>query len=159
MTWASSTTYNVGLDFELVDTRLSGTVDVFYKQEVDILGSRLVTLPDNYGQSLAPENYAERSWKGGELSLLWRDQAASGKLNYSVYGNLGYARDQWDKLDQDPIYLEGGNRASETQIGQPSGRIFGLRSLGIIRTQEQLDTLLESGLKQWQRSVLRWLIL
>ncbi|WP_339880625.1 SusC/RagA family TonB-linked outer membrane protein [uncultured Algoriphagus sp.] len=151
LTWATSTTYNVGLDFELIDTRLSGSIDAFYKQEVDILGSRLVTLPDNYGQSLAPENYAERSWKGGELALLWRDQSAGGKLNYSVYGNLGYARDQWDKLDQDPIYLPGGNREFETQIGQPSGRIFGLKSLGIIRTQEQLNTLLEAGLKQFGR--------
>lgn len=151
LTWASSTTYNVGLDFELIDTRLVGSIDAFYKQEVDILGSRLVTLPDNYGQSLAPENYAERSWKGGELALLWRDQTGSGKLKYSVYGNLGYARDQWDKLDQNPIFLPGGNREFETQIGQPSERIFGLRSLGIIRTQEQLNDLIESGLKQYGR--------
>lgn len=151
LTWASSTTYNAGLDFELIDTRLVGSIDAFYKQEVDILGSRLVTLPDNYGQSLAPENYAERSWKGGELALLWRDQTGSGKLKYSVYGNLGYARDQWDKLDQNPIFLPGGNREFETQIGQPDGRIFGLRSLGIIRTQEQLNELIEAGLKQYGR--------
>jgi len=151
LTWATSTAYNIGLDFELIDTRLSGSIDAFYKQEVDILGSRLVTLPDNYGQSLAPENYAERSWKGGELSLLWRDRAASGKLNYSVYGNLGYARDQWDKLDQNPIFLSGGNRERETQIGQSSGRIFGLRSLGIIRTQDQLNSILETGLTQYGR--------
>jgi len=151
LTWATSTTYNAGVDFELIDTRLVGSIDAFYKQEVDILGSRLVTLPDNYGQDLAPENYAERSWKGGELALLWRDQTAGGKLKYSFYGNLGYARDQWDKLDQDPIFLPGGNRQFETQIGQPHERIFGLRSMGIVRTQEQLNELLEAGLKQFGR--------
>lgn len=151
LTWATSTTYNIGVDFEMIDTRLSGSIDVFYKKEEDILGSRLVTLPDNYGQSLAPENYAARSWRGGELSLMWRDMAAGGKLDYSIYGNLGYAKDQWDVLDQNPIYLEGGNRASESQIGQPANRIFGLRALGIIRTQEQLDELMEAGFKQYGR--------
>ncbi|MBD8491285.1 SusC/RagA family TonB-linked outer membrane protein [Echinicola sp. CAU 1574] len=151
LTWATSTTYNTGIDFELMETRLSGSLDVFYKKEEDILGSRLVTLPDNYGQDLAPENYAERSWRGGELSLMWRDVAAGGAVNYSVYGNLGYAKDQWDVLDQAPIFLEGGNRASESQIGQAANRIFGLRALGIIRTQEQLDELLEAGFTQYGR--------
>lgn len=151
LTWATSTTYNAGLDFEIARTRLSGSVDVFYKKEVNILGSRLVTLPDNYGQSLAPENYAERSWRGGELTLLWRDRAAGGKVNYSVYGNLGYAKDQWDKIDQNPIFLEGGNRANESIIGQASGRIFGLKALGMVRTQEQLNELIEAGVKQFGR--------
>ncbi|WP_186756930.1 SusC/RagA family TonB-linked outer membrane protein [Echinicola salinicaeni] len=151
LTWATSTTLNGGFDFELMDTRLTGSIDVFYKKEVDILGSRLVTLPDNYGQSLAPENYAERSWRGGELSLMWRDMAMDGKVDYSIYGNLGFARDQWDVIDEDPIYQEGGNRQFESKIGQPINRIFGLRALGIIRTQEQLDELLEQGFKQYGR--------
>src|SRR5690606_32786867 len=58
LTWATSTTYNIGLDVGFLDNRLTGTVDAFLKEETDILGSRLVTLPDNYGQALAPENYA-----------------------------------------------------------------------------------------------------
>lgn len=152
LTWATSTTYNAGFDFEMMGTRLTGSIDAFYKKEVDILGSRLVTLPDNYGQSLAPENYAERSWRGGELSLMWRDQTSSGRLKYSFYGNMGLARDQWDKIDQDPIFLEGGNREYESMIGQPSNRIFGLRALGIVRTEEQLNELLESGLTQFGRT-------
>ena len=149
--WDNSTTYNEDLYFELLRTKLSGSLDVFYKKEVDILGSRIVTLPDNYGQSLAPENYAERSWRGGEFSLLWRDQANAGKINYSVYGNIGLAKDQWDVIDQNPIYLEGGNLANESIIGQSNNRIFGLKALGIVRTQEQLNELLEAGLTQYGR--------
>jgi TonB-linked SusC/RagA family outer membrane protein len=151
LTWATSTTYNAGLDVAVMDGRLSGTLDVFYKQEVDILGSRLVTLPDNYGQSLAPENYAERSWRGGELSVLWQDNAMDNQIQYTVNANLGYAKDQWDVIDEAAIFEPGGNRESESMIGQPVDRIFGLRSLGIIRTQEQLNDLLESGFKQYGR--------
>lgn len=152
LTWATSTTYNIGVDATIMEGRLSGSLDLFSKREVDILGSRLVTLPDNYGQSLAPENYAERSWKGGEISVLWQDHAADGKIKYSLYGNAGYAKDQWDVIDEAPIFGPGGNRHFESRIGQPADRIIGLKSLGIVRSQEQLDALLEAGLKQFGRN-------
>ncbi|UBZ13348.1 TonB-dependent receptor [Flagellimonas marinaquae] len=151
LTWATMTNYNVGLDFSILDNKLGGSFDAFYKKETDILGSRSVTLPDNYGQSLAPENYAERSWRGGEVSLKWQDFSENGKFNYTVYANMGYAKDQWDKIDEDPIFGEGGLRESESRIGQPLNRIFGLKSLGIVRTQEQLDDLLAQGLTQFGR--------
>lgn len=152
LTWATSTTYNIGLDVAVLDGRLSGSLDAFYKEEEDILGSRLVTLPDNYGQSLAPENYAARSWKGGEFSALWQDRAWDNQLQYTVHANLGYARDQWDVIDQAAIFEAGGNRQFESAIGQPVNRIFGLKAIGIIRTQEQLDELLEAGFKQYGRN-------
>ena len=67
LTWATSATINGGIDFTLLSNRLSGTIDGFYRKETDILGSRTTTLPSTYGASLAPENYAERSWRGGEF--------------------------------------------------------------------------------------------
>jgi len=151
LTWATSTTYNAGADIAVMQGKLSGSIDFFLKKEVDILGSRLVTLPDNYGQALAPENYAERSWRGGELSVMWQDHAFNSKVKYSVYGNAGYARDQWDVIDEDPIFGPDGNRHSESRIGRPHDRIFGLNTVGMVRTQEQLDALLEQGFKQYGR--------
>ena len=38
LTWSTSRTYNVGVDFGFFDNRLTGTIDVFYKKESDILG-------------------------------------------------------------------------------------------------------------------------
>ncbi len=151
LTWATSTTYNLGLDFGFLKNRLYGTLDMFLKKEKNILGSRLVTLPDNYGQSLAPENYAARSWRGGELFVEWRDKAIDNKVNYSVSGNIGYAIDRWDIIDQGAAYQPGGNRFFQSQIGHPANRIIGLKTLGMVRTQEQLDGLLESGLTQYGR--------
>lgn len=151
LTWATSTSYNIGLDAELLDHRLSGTLDVFLREETDILGSRLVTLPDNYGQDLAPENYAARSWRGGELTLQWNDRMAGDKIRYSILANVGYAKDRWDIYDESPAFGPGGNRHFQSRIGRPENRIIGLRALGIIRTQEQLDALLEQGFKQYGR--------
>lgn len=151
LTWATSTTYNVGLDVAVLKNRLTGTLDLFIKKEKDILGSRLVTLPDNYGQSLAPENYAARSWRGGELFLEWRDRAVNNQLTYSVTANVGYARDRWDIYDETAAFGPGGLRNFESRIGRPANRIIGLKTLGIVRTQEQLDELLAKNFTQYGR--------
>ena len=136
LTWATSATYNVGFDFGVLNNRLSGSFDAFYKTEKDILGSRIVTIPDTYGQSLAPENYAERSWRGVEFNAMWRDKAFGGQLDYSIYGNVGFSKDQWDVLDQTALYSPGGNLEEFSAIGKPLNRLSGLKTLGIIRTQE-----------------------
>uniref|UniRef100_F4C2S1 TonB-dependent receptor n=1 Tax=Sphingobacterium sp. (strain 21) TaxID=743722 RepID=F4C2S1_SPHS2 len=151
LTWATSTSYNIGLDAAGFNNRLSGTLDLFLRKETDILGSRLVTLPDNYGQALAPENYAARSWRGGEITLQWNDNAANNEVNYSIMANAGYAKDRWDIFDESAAYGPGGYRHFESRIGQPAERIIGLKTLGIIRTQEQLDELLAQGFKQFGR--------
>lgn len=151
LTWATSTTYNGGLDFGFLGNRLSGTVDAFYRKESDILGSRIVTIPDTYGQSLAPENYAERSWRGFELSVMWRNKAFQNKVDYSVYGNLGYSKDKWDVLDVSATYLPGGGLEKLSKVGKPSNLITGYKTVGLIRTQSQLDELLAKGFKQFGR--------
>jgi hypothetical protein len=109
----------------------------------NILGSRTVTLPSTYGQTLAEDNYAQRSFHGWEISLQWRDKV--GQISYSVYGNMGFAIDKWDKLDQSPLYAAGGAASFENAIGESNDRIFGLQAEGLIRTQAQLDALNASG--------------
>lgn len=152
LTWATSKTYNVGFDFGVLKNKLTGSFDAFHKKEEDILGSRIVTIPDTYGQELAPENYAVRSWRGFEFNAMWRDKAFGGQLDYTIYGNIGYSRDQWDVLDQTALYSPGGNLEEFSSIGNPIKRITGLKTLGIIRTQEQLDALLSKGFKQFGRN-------
>ena len=151
LTWATSTTYNAGIDFGVINNQLSGSFEVFKRKEEDILGSRSVTLPDTYGRSLAPENYAARSWRGLEFSALWQDRVLNEQVKYSVYGNIGFSKDRWDILDQGAAYEEGGSLAWQSAIGHPVNRIIGYQSLGIVRTQEQLDELLEAGFTQFGR--------
>ena len=151
LTWATSTTYNAGIDFTVLDNKLSGSLEGFYKKEEDILGSRIVTIPNTYGQELAPENYAARSWRGFEFNAMWRDKAFNDKLDFTVYGNVGFSKDQWDVLDQTALYSPGGNLEEFSAIGKPLNRLTGYKTIGIIRTQEQLDELLAKGFTQWGR--------
>ncbi|MDR3338724.1 MAG: TonB-dependent receptor [Candidatus Symbiothrix sp.] len=138
ITWATSTTYNVGLDPGFLDGRLQAGFDAFYRTEENILGTRTATLPSTYGQTLAPENYAKRSWRGGEVTLSWRNKAAGGKIEYSVYANMGYAKDRWEILDESAVYKTG-NLQDLSQVGYSGGRQTGLIAVGLLRTQEQID--------------------
>lgn len=152
LTWATSTTYNGGFDFGVLNNKLTGSFDAFYKSEKDILGSRLVTIPDTYGQQLAPENYAERSWRGFEINASWRNKALGGALDYTIYGNIGYSKDQWDVIDQSSLYSPGGNLEEFTKIGNPLKMLAGLKTVGMVRTQEQLNELNQKGFKQFGRA-------
>ena len=151
LTWATSTTYNGGLDFGFFNNRLSGTFDAFYRKEVDILGPRTVTLPSTYGQALAPENYAERSWRGGELALTWMDKAANGDITYSAYLNLGFARDRWDVLDEDATYREGGNLHALSKQGKAEGILTGLIADHLLTDPAEVEALKAKGFKQFGR--------
>lgn len=105
LTWTTSKSVNIGLDFGFVNNKLSGSIDMFNRKETDILGRRTLKIPDNYGRSLAPENYAARSYKGGEVSINWNDRV--GEVGYGITANMGYAKDRWDVYDEEPAFAVG----------------------------------------------------
>lgn len=150
ITWSTISLWNLGFDFGLLGHRLVGEFDVWGKTESDILGTRLGSTPSTYGASLPAVNYAERSWNGFEVVLDWREQI--GEVAYSVYGNMGYARDQWVLFDEAPAFRDGTYEGNwRSIIGKPQDRVGGYISKGIIRTQEQLDALPE-GFTQFGRA-------
>ncbi|WP_222439135.1 TonB-dependent receptor [Echinicola salinicaeni] len=149
ITWSTISMWNTGIEFGLFNNRLVGDFDVWGKTESDILRNRQGTTPTTYGADLPAINYAERSWKGFEINLDWRNRI--GELEYSIYGNMGYAKDQWDILDEPESFTDGTYEGNwRSNIGHPNNRLSGYISKGIIRTQEQLDALPE-GFTQFGR--------
>ncbi|WP_144891434.1 SusC/RagA family TonB-linked outer membrane protein [Flavobacterium tiangeerense] len=84
--WEETTTYNAGLDFGLYDNRITGSVEVFYKDSKDLLAD--VATADG-------SNFSNRSWqnigsfttKGVELSLsadIIRSEAVNWNLNFNA---------------------------------------------------------------------------
>lgn len=143
ITWAKLEVYDIGLDFGFFNNRLTGEFDYFYKKKSDILKERKADVPGTYGAKLAEENYAEQDWRGAEIALRWSDRYKD--INYSVYGNMGYVKDKWLKMDE-----AAGLESWQSQIGRPNERIKGYIAEGIIRTQEQLDAL-PDGFTQFGR--------
>ncbi|MGY5254652.1 SusC/RagA family TonB-linked outer membrane protein [Sphingobacterium spiritivorum] len=149
LTWTTSKSINIGVDFGLINNKLTGVLDVFSRKETNILGPRSLKVPDNYGRELAPENYAARSYKGGEFSLNWNDRL--GEVSYGLTANIGYAKDRWDIYDEEPAFAVGGTRNFESRVGRPENRIVGLEAIDLVRTQAQLDALKNQGFKTYGR--------
>lgn len=149
LTWTTSKSVNLGVDFGFINNKLTGSVDAFSRKETDILGQRSLNVSDNYGRALAPENYAARSYKGGELSLNWNDRV--GEVFYGITANMGYAKDRWDIFDEEPSYAVGGTQNFRSRIGRPENRIVGLQAIDLVRTQQQLDELKSQGFKTYGR--------
>ncbi|KGE13381.1 SusC/RagA family TonB-linked outer membrane protein [Sphingobacterium deserti] len=150
VTWTRSQSFNAGIDFAFLKHKLSGSVDAFVRKETDILASRTIRLPDTYGRTLAKENYAARSYRGGEITMNWNDNL--GEVSYGISANIGYAIDRWDIYDEEPAYGPNGNMHFLSRVGRPHNRITGLRAVDLVRTQAQLDELLASGFTTYGRA-------
>ena len=149
-TWSTSRMFNIGLEYGVLDNRLSGELDFFTRKQTDILVARVASTPSTLGATLPPENYAARSWKGFEISAAWADKI--GELNYSFYGNVGYAIDKWDIYDEAAALRDGTYKDNwRSRIGQPDSRVYGLISNGILRSQAEVDKL-PAGFTQFGRT-------
>ncbi len=66
--WEETTTYNLGLDFGLFNSRLNGTVEVFYKESRDLLAFAAISDGSNFSNS-GFQNIGSFSSQGLELAL------------------------------------------------------------------------------------------
>ncbi len=149
VTWSTSEMIDVGLDYGLFNNKLYGEFDIFSRTQSDILGTRLGSTPSTLGASLPAVNYAERSWKGWEASANWTDKVSD--LTYTLYANVGYSIDQWDIFDEAKALTDGTYQDNwRSTIGKPANRIYGLRTVKMLRTQADLDAL-PAGFTQFGR--------
>lgn len=87
LSWETSKMTNVGIDMNMLNNRLSFTMDAFVKKTTGILFTPSIYL--TAGSKSAPrKNIAEMKTKGVELTLGWKDMI--GKVSYSVNGNFSY---------------------------------------------------------------------
>jgi TonB-linked SusC/RagA family outer membrane protein len=113
--WEETTTYNAGLDFGLYDNRVSGSVEVFYKDSKDLLAD--VATADG-------SNFSNRSWqnigsfttKGVEFSLS-TDVVKNQDFNWNLNFNLTAFERKITSLSSDFIRT-GDNLAGTGTQGQ-----------------------------------------
>jgi len=132
ITWEKSWTNNIGIDAGFLDNNLTFSGDFFYRHTYDILNARVKTIPSTFGATLPDENYAVVDVKGLEISVGYKNQI--GDIRYIITGNVGYAKDNVVKMD-----IPANSRPYQNPIGLPLNTIWGYKSAGILRTQEDLD--------------------
>jgi TonB-linked SusC/RagA family outer membrane protein len=128
-TWETLKTTNFGLDFAVLNSRLSGSFDVYKKENRNMLLG--VNLPSVLGGTPPAKNIGSLDTKGFELSLKWEDRV-SDNFSYSING---YLSDNTNIL----VDLDGRDQVGSIREGYAFGTIFGYVYDGIIRSQTDLD--------------------
>ena len=124
ITWETTTTYGLGADITLLNNRLRGSLDWYYKKTTDMLMQ--VGFPSYFGYNAPQNNAADMNTKGWDLELSWSDQIAD--FRYGVSFNLSDYRSRMGYMaDRQSI----GTR-NITEEGSYYNEWYGYRSLGII---------------------------
>ena len=134
LTWEKSTTYDIGLDVDMLSNRLSMVFDYYQRYTTDMytVGP---TLPAVLGAATPKGNNAEMKTKGWELSVMWRDNftLANKPFNYSVKAMLWDSR-TWVTKFNNPTKL-----LSTYYEGQDICTIWGYHIEGLFKDQAEID--------------------
>ena len=140
LVWERKTTANVGLDFTMLDRRLTGSVEWFRSVSKDLLLGLdiLWTTGNEGGAPMANAGSLQNS--GVELELGWNDHI--GDFSYAINGNLSTLKNKILGLGYGNTVSYTGTSISE--IGQPLGMWYLYKMLGIFQNQEEIDSYVNS---------------
>ena len=152
--WDTTIKQNVGLDFNVLNNRLSVSTDFYYDKTKDlIMAITDAETPIYIGAALPKVNYGKKDAWGWELSVRWNDQIQQsllptwGPIKYSI--GMDYSI-SWNKtvLGQEPTFDYPGYIDNETSWTgyRGMGHEWGFKVWkntsggdGILRTQEDID--------------------
>lgn len=133
LTWESTAVTNFALDFGVLNNRLNGTVEYFYKKTSDILID--LPAPLVHGSSKIPtQNSAEVVNKGFELTLNWADKIND--FHYNIGANMTFVDNKVTKFKGSEPSISGSKMIKE---GYPINVQYVLIADRIIQTQADLD--------------------
>ena len=97
VSWIKSKALDIGIDVEVLDSRLSGTIDYFRRLRTGLLASRYdIVVPSEIGFDWPSENLNSDLVQGFDASLKWQDNIRD--FNYYVGGNVTLARSyNWEQ--------------------------------------------------------------
>ncbi|MDR1675672.1 MAG: TonB-dependent receptor [Tannerella sp.] len=132
LTWETTYVSNLGIDFGLLKSRLSGSIDLFVKNTKGILID--LPAPLVHGNASVPrKNAAEVRNAGGELNLTWNDKI--GNVGYFIGGNFSYIKNEVTKFKGKESSISGTNMILE---GEPINIQYVLLVDRLIQTDEDL---------------------
>ena len=136
--WEVNNEYNFGLDFSVLNGRLSGVLDFYNKKTVDALVQ--VNLPAILGDPDYITNAGTITNRGVELALDW-NQSINRDWRYTLNVNGAYNRNRIDNLAGGQALFSGnvgGQFTTKSDNGQPIGSFFVLQMDGIFQNAEEI---------------------
>jgi hypothetical protein len=137
LSWMKSKITDVGMDFTLLNGKLSGTFDWFYRKRTGLPGDKNdVTLPLEVGYKLAQQNINSDAQYGEEGSLAYFGKA--GQVTYTVGGNLSFTRSKFLN-SYNPLFNNSLDQYRNSGEERFSDKSWGYICIGQFKSQEQIN--------------------
>ena len=137
--WETSNSIDIGLDFSLFNSALTGTIDYYNKQTKNMLYP--LPIPAILGSTSYITNVAKMENKGIEASLNWNH--TFNKVKFTIGGNITFNTNKvLDVATGSPINggsLNNGQTTTRIAVGQPVGVFWVYKTNGIYQNQTQID--------------------
>jgi TonB-linked SusC/RagA family outer membrane protein len=130
--WESSATANIGLDFGLMDNRISGSFELYQTNTTDLLLSRRIPITSGFNSVM--ENIGETKNRGWELSVTARNIATGDfkwETTLNVFGNKEEIIDLYGTKEDDV--------GNQWFIGEPLTVWYDYNKLGVWQLAETDD--------------------
>ncbi|MCS2312492.1 SusC/RagA family TonB-linked outer membrane protein [Phocaeicola vulgatus] len=126
--WEKTYTTNIGVDFDLFRSKLSGKLDFYNRKSKDVIGQ--VTIPSVYGTSTQKFNNAEILNRGVELELTGNFHIPSVDLGIRSTVTYAYNYNKILKLYYPALYCYELVEADTHVEGRPVGSLYSYDFLG-----------------------------
>lgn len=130
LTWERVSSWNVGFDLQALNNRLGIGFELYQRNTYNMIGPA-PELPVILGTAVPRLNNAEMNSKGVELEVNWKDNI--GNFNYAVRGVFS---DDRQTVTQYPNLT---GTLDTWYNGQRVGEIWGYTTVGLAKTQEEMD--------------------
>ncbi|MDO6819437.1 TonB-dependent receptor [Zobellia sp. 1_MG-2023] len=145
--WEETTMMNIGLDFELFNSKLMGAVEYFNNTSDDLLMSRPLAGSLGIHSGSVTENVGSVETNGVEFNIGYNDY--DGDFTWSANLNVGTSTNEVKSLGSNES-LSGGTFESQDisriEVGEPLFFFFGYETDGIYQTRAEVDANLNQTL-------------
>jgi TonB-linked SusC/RagA family outer membrane protein len=131
LTWETVNQSDIGIDFSMLQDRLSGTLDWYQRDTKDML-TKSKTMPAILGADEPQTNAADLRTKGWEMMVSWNDRL-NDKFNYKVdllFSDYTAEITQFDNPN---------GVISDYYVGQQIGEIWGFETEGLFQTDDEVE--------------------
>ncbi|WP_459188441.1 SusC/RagA family TonB-linked outer membrane protein [Parabacteroides sp. APC149_11_2_Y6] len=140
LSWERQISYNLGIDYTLFQSRLSGSLDLFIRKGKDVIGEYQVPVPPYLHEKIMT-NVGTTNSKGFELQVNW-DAVRAKDFTYSTNMTLAFTKSKLDSFSNEKYelgYMEGDGLPSpgnpgpcqRLQDGIEIGSFYGYRYAGV----------------------------
>ncbi|MBC9928995.1 TonB-dependent receptor [Chitinophaga qingshengii] len=148
LSWEQVESWNAGADISLFRDRLSASVDYYIRNTRNMIGPA-PELPVTLGTAVPLVNNTDLRTKGWEASAAWRDEI--GKLRYNLKFSIANSTTVITNYPNVTGVL------GTYRTGQQLGEIWGYETIGIARSQQQMNDHLATLPKGGQNAIgSRW---